>query len=472
MEFSGSCMDIMSPNYRDRFFRQFDFQGLKALYHIGSNSIFEERSPFFKLFRFLNGDTANLDLSDDELEKVTEQWQASQSWHRPKIDDTPLPITQIAISPTMKCNLSCNYCYNFQELPEAKVRKLPSLESSGIRKILKTLDKLQVDSKVNVAFIGGEPLINIKALERLIRITRRAAATKNIGVKFLATTNGLTLGRPGVLDLVNKYRIGVSVSLDGPREWHNETRHLLNGSDSYDKIMRSVEKFLSGYHSPYKSVRATYRLAPGRLIGTYRHMRDLGFNDIAMGSFEFDNKMLSSDVTQELFQEISTLSREIESDMVSGKVARHSWLTEIFINLFTGNVKQVICGATRNHVAFDVFGKMQACHRYLGNEKYELSAQDILDRSGSTLLPTIMQHSKTKHCSACWARSLCGGECFHVAKEINLKDNASALQDQICNFKRHKFREGIRAYTSIMSTHPEIMPALVYGLTTSVEPDS
>jgi uncharacterized protein len=457
-------VNLWDPDTEPAMFRRFDFDGQQALYHIGSNSVFAENHPFFALHAFLSGATTALPISDSDLEDVITRWTALQSWERTHIDDVQAKVTQIAISPTLKCNLSCNYCYNFQELPESRIRKLPSLGAAGVKKILSTLSELPLDSRINVAFIGGEPLLNPKELEHLIRVARRVASARNIKVNFLVTTNGLTLGRQEIVDLINKYKIGVSISLDGPREWHNETRHLLDGRDSYDRIARSIEFFLKHYHSPYRSVRATHKLVPGRLIGTYRHVKALGFNDIAMGSSEFDNKVVSPAVREALYEEVAELSRELESDMISGAVARHSWFTEIFINLYIGNVKQVICGATRNHVAFDVLGGMQACHRYLGNDKYELTPDDINNRGASSLVSEITRYGKTNHCHQCWARSLCGGECFHVGKEMHRKPEAEDLQSQICDYKRLKFKEGLRAYFSIMNSVPDLMPRLVYGL--------
>jgi uncharacterized protein len=456
--------ELWDPELDATAFRVFEFHRGRALYHIGSNSVFSANSDFYKLYAFMSGLSSELSLSDTALLDVVRQWKAVKSFKRPHIDDVTTKISQIAISPTLNCNLSCNYCYNFQELPEAKIRKLPSLEDSGIKKILETISQLPVDDKINIAFIGGEPLLNPDKLERLIRIARRAARSRNIKVNFLVTTNGLTLGRPQVIKLVNKYNISVSVSLDGPPEWHNETRHLLNGQNSYEKISNSLKLFMRDYHSPYRSVRATHKLIPGRILGTYRHMKELGFNDIAMGSSEFDNRLVSDEDKQRLYAEIDCLSHELESDMISGVVARHSWFTEIFINLFLGNVKQIICGATRNHVAFDVYGGMQACHRYLGNDQYELEVTDITQRFGSELVAQITKFGKTPHCATCWARSLCGGECFHVGKEMDKKTDSAALQQQICDYKRKKFEQGIRAYFSIMESRPERMPELVYGV--------
>ena len=233
---------------------------------------------------------------------------------------------------------------------------MPKLEKDGVRKILDTLSKLSLDPQINVAFIGGEPLLHPRRLERLIRYARYFSRRKGIRLGFLVTTNGLTLGNSAIQKIINRYKISVSISLDGPPEWHDEERKILDGGGSYLRIAQALEVFFKAYHSPVRSARATYRAIPGRMIGTYRHLKAMGFNDIAMGSSDFDHVLLSPEVKVAMFSEIEELANEVKEDMLSGRVLRHSLLTEIFINLYVGNAKQVICGATRNHVAFDVYG--------------------------------------------------------------------------------------------------------------------
>lgn len=436
------------------------------VYHITSNSLFAPTAPISCLLRYLKGDQSALSpLTPDQLSTALSQWIMLKRniEVRPKIDDLDIGISQLAISPTLKCNLNCTYCYNYQENAPSLIRKLPSLSKDGVGKIIRTLSQLKVDNRVNIAFIGGEPLLNIDQLEYLIRVAKIYAKRRKTRVNFLVTTNGLTLGRARVVEAINKNNIAVSVSVDGPPEWHDEARLNLKGGGSYDRLSGALEYFFKHSRSQLRSARATYRLKPGRMLGTYRHLKSIGFNDIAMGSSDFDNTLLDAQTKSLIFQEIESLVAEVRDDMVSGRVLRHSLLTEAFINLYIGNAKQVICGATRNHVAFDVFGGMQACHRYLGNTEYELSPADIINRLESTLVNEVTKNGKTPHCHKCWARSLCGGECFHVAKEIRKKEDMVSIELQMCDFKRKYFDEALKAYIHVMQTAPDVMPKLVYG---------
>lgn len=435
-------------------------------YHIDSNSLFAASSPIAKLLQHFKGKSGSLEaLSLDELDTAIRQWAAIKSYidDRPSINDVSLPISQLAISPTLKCNLNCTYCYNYQENEASLIRKMPSLDKQGIKKILQTLNELNLDKKVNIAFIGGEPLLDAKKINYLIRVAKVFSKRRDILLGFLVTTNGITLRKRSVVDLLNEHKIVVSVSIDGPPEWHDEARRTLKNTGSYDTLAASLEYFFENYHSDVRSARATYRLKPGRMIGTYRHLKQIGFNDIAMGSSDFDNLVLDERTKVALFEEMEELISEIRDDLISGRVLRHSLLTEVFINLYVGNAKQVVCGATRNHVAFDVYGGMQACHRYLGNTEYSLSPSDIVNRIESSLIAEITAKGKTKHCHECWARSLCGGECFHVGKEIAKHPTFDLVQGQMCDFKRKAFWEALKAYVYVMENHPEKMPKLVYG---------
>lgn len=453
------------PNSGDRELLRFDSTVGSYVYHVASNSLFSFLSPEGGLLASLAGFLVDADVSSKPNLSALNRIEAlnNESLSRPQIDEVLLPISQIAISPTLQCNLNCSYCYNYQENEQSVVRKMPRLEKEGVRKIVNTLSQLSLDQHVNLAFIGGEPLLHPRRIERLIRYASYIAKKNGNRIGFLVTTNGLTLGSPAIQKLINQYKISVSVSLDGPPEWHDENRVTLDGMGSYSRISHSLQNFFQNYHSPIRSARATYRAIPGRMLGTYRHLKSVGFNDIAMGSSDFDHLLLHPEVKKALFSEIDELVDEVKEDMLSGRIYRHSLLTEIFINLYIGNAKQVICGATRNHVAFDVYGGMQACHRYLGNTSYELTPEDIIQRQSSALIREITKTGKTAQCNDCWARSLCGGECFHVGKELDRQVMRRQLQDQLCSFKRKIFDSGVRAYIDVMEQAPEKMHSLVYG---------
>lgn len=121
------------------------------------------------------------------------------------------------------------------------------------------------------------------------------------------------------------------------------------------------------------------------------------------------------------------------------------------------NLQEQGCGATRNHLAFDVHGKMQPCHRFLGNAEFELKEQDILDRDKSNLISAIVAYGDTKDCNKCWARGLCGGQCFHVGRGIARRDDHESKQLQMCRFKRKQYQLAIEAYIEICKKNTNLM---------------
>ncbi|MDF7660236.1 radical SAM protein [Erwiniaceae bacterium L1_54_6] len=440
-------------------FRLINHKDEKYIYHILSNSILKKDSKISNLLLSLN-DHPN----EKEFPVHTKDLKTILSLNaltRPELKDAELPVSYLAISPTMNCNLRCTYCYNFQEGEEKKIRAMKEIDKIAISKIVQTLNGMNLGSRVNLAFIGGEPLLYPRLLDKLCRYAEKLARKNSIKLTILVTTNGLNLKKRKIKELILKHDIRVSISLDGPEEWHNETRRLISGGGSFGKIKESIDDFMSYYNNPIKAARATYKLEPGRLLRTYQYLKELGFNDISTGSYEFETGDTQCIDTNNIFDELDLLGEEVTRDFISGTIIRYAWFTEVISNLYNARVKDVVCGATRNHFAFDVHGKMQACHRYLGNEDYELTLKDYYESNSSELIHEIRKHGKTIDCPKCWARSMCGGECFHVGKEFAKKSDHDARQKFICNYKRKKYEVAIKMYLELANQHPEILEKIV-----------
>ena len=433
----------------------------KYYHHIPTNSIFNVNENIQgKIINSLLNNTP-IDgteyLDESEISKNLLSIASMIEMGQVKGEDL-VKIKKIAISPTMKCNLNCTYCYNFQESPVEMLRKLPSITKEALKKIATTVASLPLDNRLNIAFIGGEPLLNTVELELMIKYAIKALRPLNITPSFSVTTNGLLLKKEKVIQLMNRYNISLSVSLDGPKSWNDETRLDFSGKGSYDAIIDSLKIYFSKSLSTHRSVRTTPKLKPGRLVGTYNHLVSLGFNDIAIGSADFENSEFDTIDKNTILSEVDELCSLVERDLVSGSITRFSWYAEVLKSLYFGTAKKVVCGATRTYVAFDTFGRMQACHRYLGNESYELSVEDLITKS--PVIQDVYDGSKTKHCSTCLVRSLCGGECYHVIEQFKKSNEQDERQEFMCNFKRKIYSNGIRFYIKMMKTNPDLVKKL------------
>ncbi len=118
----------------------------------------------------------------------------------------------------------------------------------------------QVGNRINVAFLGGEPLINRAVLQEATIYANDTAATRNVHVGFSITTNG-TLLKEEDADFFERHGFAVTVSMDGLRDDHNRQRPFKDGTGSFDRVMERVRPLLARQRRMQVSVRAT--ILPG-----------------------------------------------------------------------------------------------------------------------------------------------------------------------------------------------------------------
>lgn len=123
-----------------------------------------------------------------------------------------------------------------------------------------------------VAFHGGEPLL--MKVDQLIQTARwiREAASENTEVDISLQTNGV-LVTDDILEKFTKENIGVSLSLDGPREATDLHRLTHKGRSSYDGAIAAYHK-LKNYPSIFMGVIAVIdpRVKPRELLEFFREL--------------------------------------------------------------------------------------------------------------------------------------------------------------------------------------------------------
>jgi uncharacterized protein len=95
-----------------------------------------------------------------------------------------------------------------------------------------------------VQFFGGEPLMNLTAIDAACAKLQVAAETGVLSKtpRFVATTNG-TISTNAALQTLKKWNIAPTVSWDGPKTVHDEARPSVSGGSSFDKLVKSLTRF-------------------------------------------------------------------------------------------------------------------------------------------------------------------------------------------------------------------------------------
>ena len=238
------------------------------------------------------------------------------------VDDEPLidpPVRALSLAVAERCNLGCTYCYaeggsfggkprNMEwEVAEASVVRLFADASPGER--------------VNLAFLGGEPLVNRSLIRRATELAVRVARDKRVAVGFSITTNGTLLNADDG-EFFERYGFAVTISLDGVGATHDRLRPMKGGRGSYARIIENVKPLLARQRRMQVSARVTVTPENLSLRETLDHFVTIGFSSIGFSPMlrapSGQREMAGSDLDM-LLQEMIACGREYERRVLAGE---------------------------------------------------------------------------------------------------------------------------------------------------------
>ena len=152
-------------------------------------------------------------------------------------------ITSFLIKVTARCNLNCDYCYVFNHADQSW-KKMPSVLSAENRSMLaKRLGDYAREFKLEqclILFHGGEPLL--VGVNRLVEMTNliKNEMPSHTKLYFSMQTNGTLLNKERLEALV-KEDIGISLSLDGPKQVNDLHRLNHQEKSSFPKVFEAYQ---------------------------------------------------------------------------------------------------------------------------------------------------------------------------------------------------------------------------------------
>jgi uncharacterized protein len=140
----------------------------------------------------------------------------------------------VVVQPTAFCNIDCSYCYlpnrnDKHVMAQATVERLfGELFASG-----------WTSPQVTVVWHAGEPLMAPVSFYRDAFTTIERLRPASVSVVHSFQTNGMLLDEEWCA-LIREWRVGVGVSLDGPRELHDANRKTRSGAGTFDRTIRGI----------------------------------------------------------------------------------------------------------------------------------------------------------------------------------------------------------------------------------------
>ncbi|HWI52304.1 MAG TPA: radical SAM protein [Symbiobacteriaceae bacterium] len=172
--------------------------------------------------------------------------------HKRKFGDRM--VTSVTVLTTTACNFACPYCY--EGAPNA-----PATTSFTPERVLKAVEyiKRQVQRNgsklLSLLLFGGEPLANKPAAFQLLEELQGWCQQQRIAFLHAIITNGSLLDQATADKLASHNCRMIQITVDGPKEIHDQRRVYKGGQGSFEKIMETLKLICEHPKLPRPTVR-------------------------------------------------------------------------------------------------------------------------------------------------------------------------------------------------------------------------
>jgi len=356
-------------------------------------------------------------MQQDGTEAIDELLRQAGLVGRPFVDDTALsspPLRALSLAIAQKCNLGCTYCYAQQGEFGGPAKNMALADALSAVELL--VGAAEPGARLNLAFLGGEPLVNRKVLRAATERALELANDRGAKITFSITTNGTLLSEDDGR-FFEEHGFAVTISLDGPQEVHDALRPFKGGRGSYDAIMKRVEPLLKLQQRMQVSARVTVtprNLSLRRTLDTFiaAGFHSVGFSPM-LSAPTGEGEMQSRDL-ELMLGEMIDCGREFERASRRGQRYPFANMVNAMREIHRGTHRPYPCGAGAGYLGVSADGELAACHRFVGDEDGAMgSLDDGVDLSRQADWLAARHVHRQEPCRSCWARYLCGGGCHH-----------------------------------------------------------
>ncbi len=450
-----------------------DVDGRRILFHVPTTSLFElddVAGEVLDLFK-TDAEVSKADLQHrfdgrhspervvETLEELLDleiihNGQPRPANHAP-VKVTHYPISTLVLNVNTGCNLSCSYCYKEDLATPDRGQKMAFETAAKSFELL--LQESGERKRVNLVFFGGEPLSNMTLIRAVVDHAERRAAEVGKVVDFSLTTNA-TLLTEYLVDYFSAHRIGVTVSMDGPKALHDKNRKTVGGKGTYDVVARKARMLLEHHRTRPVGARVTLTKGVTDVVAIHQHLKhdigffEVGYAPVTAGDVEYFN--LTEDELAEVFQGMKALGRDYRDEALAGRNNGFANMHQLMTDLADGTRKALPCGAGLGMLAVDKDGGLNLCHRFTGSELPTFGDIDAgIDKQSLGSFLEQAQDRSERPCATCRIRNICSGGCYHESY-ARYGDPMHPVA-HYCELMRDWIDFGIEVYAQIQAGNPE-----------------
>lgn len=337
------------------------------------------------------------------------------------------------------CNMTCSYC--FAGKGEYHGEKALMSYDVGKRALDWLIEHSGSRKNLEVDFFGGEPLLNLEVVKKLVAYGRSREAECGKRFRFTLTTNGLLLD-DDIIEFANREMSNVVISLDGRKYINDRMRRTHENEGTYEAILPAFKKLAESRGQKNYYMRGTYTHYNTDFTNDILHMADLGFKELSIEPVVAPPDApyaLTEEDLPKLLSEYERLACEM-LDRKREKKDRDFTFYHYMIDLEGGPciVKRISgCGVGTEYMAVTPSGDFYPCHQFVGDDKFLLGNvwDGITNHTACNQFKecNIYSHSE---CRDCFAKLYCSGGC--AANAYHTTGSVSGVYDMGCQL--HKKR--------------------------------
>jgi uncharacterized protein len=377
----------------------------------------------------------------------------------------PFPLQTLVLNVTNQCNLSCGYCYEYGEdrIPGAATEGPRFMSEATARAAVDFMLKESGESRVaHLTFFGGETLLNLPVLKASIAYARTRAAELGKDVDFSMTTNA-TLLRSDVIQYLADNDVGVTISIDGPKDVQDGFRVFKGGAGSYDVVLPKIKELLQRHKRHLIGARVTLTAANLDVKRIFRHLtEEIGFAEVGFAPATTAAKRdyaIAGDGYEQVLEQFRALAREFLEYALAGRHHGFSNVKDTLEEIHKGMSKPYPCGAGLGLLGVSTDGDVALCHRFAGSGAHKLgSVRNGIDREQQARFLEESHIAEKTDCSRCWARPVCAGGCYHEA--YTRYGDARRPNLHYCEWIRGWIHTCLEIYGELAVRRPEFLQRL------------
>lgn len=370
------------------------------------------------------------------------------------------PLSTLVLNVTNKCNLSCKYCYEYGEdkitEPAAAAATRFMDEATACESVDFLIKRGENLPRLTLTFFGGETLLNFKVVRSTVEYARRRAREAGKTIDFSLTTNA-TLLTEEIIRFLTENHVGVTISIDGPKDLQDRFRTYSDGGGSYDQILPRIKALLKNHQTRPVGARVTLTSQVMDVMRIFDHLTDeIGFYEVGFAPVTTSANTLYSIQNagfDSMLDQFTRLGQRYLEKALKNEYMGFSNMTDQLQEIHTGVTKSYACGAGLGLLGVSPTGDIALCHRFvdspdhkLGNIRTGLDEQKRHDFNRKTHL------SNKAECHTCWVRGMCSGGCYHEA-QVRYGDIGHANL-HYCDWIRGWIQVCLNTYAEIAEKNP------------------